>query len=173
MKRRAQVGLLLALVAVWAWILFRGQGGADPGALLGQSPPAGRASAAGKGGRIPDAVLRIDRLEMEKSSAAPDARRNIFEYGGRAQVAVAPPPVEDAPPPPPPRPPAPPVRFYGFAEPSRGGGKRVFLTDGDEIYVVAEGDVIQRRYRLVRVGKDNVEVEEVSGARRWTVPLEQ
>jgi len=73
---------------------------------------------------------------------------------------------------PPPTPPAP-LRFYGFAERSQGGRRQVFLTDGEEVYLAAEGDVVLHRYRVLRVGNQSIELEEVSGKQRWVVPLEQ
>jgi hypothetical protein len=65
------------------------------------------------------------------------------------------------------------VRFYGFAENRGSNARRVFLTDGEEIFVVVEGDVFLRRYRLARIGNQNVEVQDLSSEHRWVIPLEQ
>jgi hypothetical protein len=77
---------------------------------------------------------------------------------------------------PPPPPPAPPVQvpgqFFGFA--SRHSGKKVafFLRDED-VTVVTEGDAFYSNYRLIHIGNDSAEVEEISSGRHTTVPLEQ
>jgi hypothetical protein len=49
----------------------------------------------------------------------------------------------------------------------------VFLTDGETVFVARQGDVILRRYRLTRIGNDSIDIEEISGANRWTVKMEQ
>lgn len=77
--------------------------------------------------------------------------------------------------PPPPAPPPPvqvPGQFFGFA--SRHSGRKVafFLRD-DEVTVVAEGDAFFSNYRLIHIGNDSAEVEEISSGRHTTVPLEQ
>lgn len=124
---------------------------------------------------IPDAELHVGQLEGGGHTPAADIRRNIFEYGSRPVVAT---PrmtraktTPDRPAPPPPPPPAP-LRFYGYAEGSRGGPRRVLLTDGEGVFVARQGDVIVGRYRVVSVSSSAVELEEVAGQRRWVVALE-
>jgi hypothetical protein len=166
-KQRVQIGILAALLLVWAWVYFR-QRPVEPAA----AGPV-RKGASEIASSIPDAALNLDRLQAPGENPASSLKRNIFEYGGRARE-VPPTAMETAPPPPPPpRPPAPPVKFYGFALEGRSGVRRVFLSDGEEIYVAAEGDTLGRRYRLVKIGAENIEVEDITGGRRWVVPLEQ
>jgi len=122
---------------------------------------------------IPDPRLRLDLLQ--KAPAQVSVTRNIFEYRVRALPASAAPPPPTAPAAmtaPPPRPPAP-LRFYGFAQDGLSGEKRVFLTDGEEIYIAREGELIARRYRLTRVVAASVELEDIVGGHRWVIPLEQ
>lgn len=173
MKNKQKITLLLLLVVVLVGInLVRRSSSAPAPQATSPAVPA-RSAGARDPLAIPDAVLQVGRLEAAAHRRAADVRRNIFEYGRRAETPVSPgQAVSVAPPQEPPPPPAP-VRFFGFAENSRGGKRQVFLTDGEEIFVAAEGDVIARRYRLLRVESERIEVEELAGKRRWVVPLEQ
>ena len=171
MKRRGQLIVLVALIAVLVILQFAmREKPAAPAPVAGKSAASPRAGARAALSAIPDSLLVVKERKPDTRRRAA-ARRNIFEYGRRA----APPPTEvavAAPPAPPPAPPAP-LRFYGFAERSQGGRRQVFLTDGEEVYLAAEGDVVLRRYRVLRVGNQSIELEEVSGKQRWVVPLEQ
>lgn len=172
-ETKLEAGILAALLALWGWVYFSRPLG-SPAVNSGSPGTPGKTTAA-LTPAIPDAVLRLDRLRPPAEKPGADLKRNIFEYGGRVRAAQAAPAAlaPSQPPPPAPKPPAAPVRFYGFAQPARGGARRVFLTDGDEIYTVAEGETIARRFRLVRVGAENVEIEDLTGSHRWVVPLEQ
>ena len=72
-------------------------------------------------------------------------------------------------------PPAPPpinLRFYGFAS-RPGQAKKVFLSQGDDIFIAVEGDIVNRRYRVLHIGVNSVEVEDVLDGRRQVIPLTQ
>ncbi len=43
------------------------------------------------------------------------------------------------------------LKFYGYAGP-KNGGKKIFLIKGEDIFLAKEGDVVDRRYKIVRVG---------------------
>jgi len=170
MKQKSRLILLLALVAVLVAInLWRSS---PPAATTLANAPAARGRPARQAltAGIPDALLRVAERNPSARVERAARGRNIFEYAPVAApvVAVAAP---VGPPPAPLRPPAP-VRFYGFTE-TKGGQRRIFLTDGEEIYVAAEGDVILRRYRVARVRNESIELEEIAGTNRWVIPLEQ
>ena len=78
--------------------------------------------------------------------------------------------------PPPPPPPLPPVhvpaQFFGF-ETRHSGRKVAFFLNGEDVIVVAEGDPFLGNYRLIHIGNDSADVEEMSSGRHATVPLEQ
>jgi hypothetical protein len=46
-----------------------------------------------------------------------------------------------------------------------------FFTSGDDVLVVAEGDKFLNNYRLLHVGNESAEVEEISSGRHQTMPL--
>ena len=81
------------------------------------------------------------------------------------------PPAKPADPPPAPKPPIP-LKFYGFIA---GGGppRRAFFLNGEEIFVAAEGETVQKRYRIVRIGLNSAVVEDTEHKNEQTLPLEQ
>lgn len=175
MKDKRKVILFVALLAVLVGINLPWGSSSTPIAAPGEETDPVGVLASGSSLAIPDAVLQVERLNPFARVRPGRIQRNIFQYGRRKQAPrrlVQARPQAAVPPAPPPPPPAP-VRFFGFAESSRGGQRQVFLTDGEEIYVAAQGDVVLQRYRVVRVGSESIEVEDLSGSHRWVVPLEQ
>lgn len=173
MNNRRNLILLVALVAILVAVnLYRRPSEAT--SPLEPTRAATPRSARGSPSAIPDAELHLEKLAATGSVRAAEIRRNIFEYGNR--------PVEprqlarkqsepDKPPPPAP-PPPPPLRFYGFAEGSRGGARSVLLTDGETVFVARQGDTIKTRYRIVGIGERALELEDVVIQHRWVIPLE-
>jgi hypothetical protein len=79
--------------------------------------------------------------------------------------------VDTGPPPPPPPPPIN-LGFYGYAA-EKTGQKQVFLLHGDDIFIASEGDVVDRRYRVVKIGAASVQVEDIPYHNTQTLPLRQ
>ena len=78
------------------------------------------------------------------------------------------------PPPPPEAPKLPPnMKFYGYGTVPNGTVRLAFFTDGEEVYVVKEGELLLNRFRITRIGIATVEFEEVSTGRHGTAPLEE
>lgn len=182
MSQRVKVGVLAGLLAILAYTFSHFWLSGDTGpANAPQSVGASTREAAGTNDvpvSVPDLRLQAERLRSASSSETITVERNIFEYGrvrvpqpGVAVRRPTPQPQIQTPPTPPPPPPAP-LRFYGFAESQQGGSRRVFLTDGDEIYVAGEGDVVAKRYRVARIGANNLELEDIVGGHRWVLWLE-
>lgn len=78
----------------------------------------------------------------------------------------------DAGPAAPPPPPAINLRFYGYAA-EKNGHKQVFLLQGDDIFIAAEGDVVDRRYRVGKIGATSVQVEDLPFHHTQTLQLMQ
>ena len=76
------------------------------------------------------------------------------------------------PPPPPPPPPQLPLKYFGEGKAESGSGRRAFLTDGNVVFVAAEGDIVLGRYRIIRINHTNIEFEEISSGRHGTTKLE-
>jgi hypothetical protein len=62
------------------------------------------------------------------------------------------------------------LKFYGFAN-KPGQPKSVFLANGDDIFIGREGDIVNRRYKIVRIQPTQVEIEDVLNNNRQTIPL--
>jgi hypothetical protein len=52
------------------------------------------------------------------------------------------------------------IKFYGFAS-RPGEQKRVFISDGGEHFVAREGQIIDRRYKIVHISDASLIVEDV------------
>jgi hypothetical protein len=135
-----------------------------PGSATGQAAPG-----ATKTARKPppllaqtlDPTLRFDLLKSSEDVAYKGTGRDIFR--SQAQEAPMPKPLPTeihpgavTPPPPPPIP----LKFYGFAN-RIDGNKRIFLSKGEDIFVAKEGDIVDRRYKVVHIGTNSVEVQDV------------
>jgi len=138
-----------------------------------------------------DPTLRTDLLKISEDREYTGGKRNIFA----AHVEAPPPPPCDGtidkktgkciphpvvaqgpvcpgpdprcgPPPPPPIP----LKFYGFAS-KTGEQKKVFLASGDDVIVGAEGDLVLRRYRILKINNTSVEIEDILNNNKQTIPL--
>lgn len=123
-----------------------------------------------------DPSLRYDWLKASEETTYEGNGRNIF----LAQAEI-PEPVRDAtldhpsgptgPPPPPPPPPIT-LKFYGFAS-KPGEPKRVFLSQGEDLFIASEGEIVDRRYKVLRIMPMSVEIEDVLNNNRQSIPLTQ
>ena len=128
-------------------------------------------------GQSLDPSLRFDVLMTSEQTKYEGTGRNIF----RVFVEPPPPPVapvatqqqqaDQGPPPPPPPPPIN-LKFYGFATPA-GGSKRIFLAQGEDVFIAKEGDIVDRRYKVVRIAPNSVEILDVLSNNRQSIPLTQ
>jgi hypothetical protein len=81
------------------------------------------------------------------------------QAGLRALPTIAPPPPIT-------------LRFFGFAN-RPGETKKVFLSQGEDIFIAAEGDIVDRRYRVLHISTTTVDVEDVLNNNRQSLPLTQ
>lgn len=123
-----------------------------------------------------DPELRLKLLESSEGTKYEGTGRNIFVPALEAIPApITPGMAKPGPPPPPPGPPPPPpinLKFFGFAS-HAGEPKRVFLAQGDTVFIGAEGEIVDRRYKIVRINPNSVEIEDVLNNNRQTIPLTQ
>jgi ribosome-associated protein YbcJ (S4-like RNA binding protein) len=124
-----------------------------------------------------DPRLHLELLAESEDMEYKGNGRNLFDLGAPDPVPVAEAPatkqqvavVRPEPPPPPPPPPPINLKFYGFT--SSGGVKKVFLSQGDDVFVASEGDIVQRRYKIMKINNNNVEVLDVLSNNRQAIPL--
>lgn len=139
-----------------------------------------------------DPTLRLELIKRLAAVQIEGGSRTIFDFGAapppkqpdppkifpkpasEVAAAAAPPPVSVTPAPPV-KPSAPPIRlkFYGFVGGARTKTKRAFFLDGEDIFVAGEGDVIQKRFRVVRIGLNSVVMEDLEFKSQQTLNLEE
>src|SRR5262249_43743963 len=77
-------------------------------------------------------------------------------------------------PPPPPPPPQLPgnLKFFGYGTVPNGTPRRAFLSDGDEVYIVGEGDTLMGQFRILKINNASLEFEEVNSGRHGQKAIE-
>jgi hypothetical protein len=128
--------------------------------------------------KVDDPTLRVDLLERAQKLEYKGTQRNIFSATVPKPDPPKQPPLDAQQPqlPPPDPGPAPlvvPFRFYGYEEDPRSGRRRGFFIEGENVLIAAVGDTIQNRFRLLKIGNQSAEVEELASGRRQTLQLEQ
>lgn len=124
-----------------------------------------------------DPSLRFDVLKSSEDMKYEGTGRNIFrvfvEPPPRPIVPVTPQPQAQGPapyvaPPPPPIE----LKFYGFATPA-GGTKRIFLAHNEDVFIAKEGDIVDRRYKVMKISPNSVDILDVLSNNRQSIPLSQ
>ena len=153
--------------------------GAPPSAAAAPPPPrrtGNRGPAMAVAAPSLDPELRLKLLESSEGMKYEGTGRNIFVPTlEEIPKPVAPAMTKNEPPPPPPGPPPPPpinLKFFGFAS-HAGEPKQVFLGQGDTVFIGREGEIVDRRYKIVRINPNSVEIEDVLNNNRQTIPLTQ
>jgi hypothetical protein len=80
------------------------------------------------------------------------------------------PPVPTGPPPPPPPPPIN-LKFFGTAV-RTNGVRQAFLLNGEDVYLAAAGDIVARKYKIVSIGANSIQVEDLQYSDTQTLPLQ-
>lgn len=128
-----------------------------------------------------DPTLKLDLLASSEKTEYQGNGRNIFVSQAedvqipKVVTVVSPDqlgPQQWHPPAPPPPQPIP-LKFYGFAS-SPGEPKKIFLKNGDDVFVAGEGEIVDRRYKVIRITNTTVEIQDVVGSGPpQTIPLTQ
>jgi hypothetical protein len=126
-----------------------------------------------------DPTLRMAAMLVTESLVYTGGGRNIFSSSS-VPVDIPKPiaPVRTAkvvpgPPPPPPGPPPPPpidLKFFGTAS-GANGARRAFLLHGDDVFLASDGEIVQRRYKVISVSATSIVVEDMANSNRQTLPL--
>ncbi|MBT9332804.1 hypothetical protein [Paracidobacterium acidisoli] len=202
-KKVAILGVLLAvlvIVAIYEATQFFGGSSPAPAASApaaapaaapasASSAPAAATTAAEPGGnalKVPVSLTSLDPTLHPEVMAGAEALeysgngRNIFSMnsvpavieavrgpvrpnGNAAPAAVA----QMGPPPPPPIA----LRFFGYE--AEGGHRKAFLIHGDDIFIAAEGDVVDHHYRVLKINPMSIEVTDLLYNNTQTLPLVQ
>ena len=141
------------------------------------APSSGRQATKVGGLAALDPTLHPELMRQAESLEYTGNGRNIFsQFSAPPSIPKPIAPIRQAhvdtgPPPPPPPPPIN-LGFYGYAA-EKTGQKQVFLLHGDDIFIASEGDVVDRRYRVVKIGAASVQVEDIPYHNTQTLPLRQ
>jgi hypothetical protein len=74
---------------------------------------------------------------------------------------------------PPPLPPAQlSMKFFGYGNLPSGGPRQAFLQDGEDVHIVSEGDTLQNHIRILRIGNESIEFEDINTHQRGSNPIE-
>ena len=140
-----------------------------------------------------DPKIRLDLLAKVQSVELESSGRNPFQFGQppppptpkvtvdpKALLAAKKEPEKSAEPAKDPGPPKPPPlnlnwKYYGYTSPRGSNQKKAFFLapapEGEEILTANEGEVIKRKYRIVRIGVNSVVVEDTDTKSQQTLPL--
>lgn len=158
---------------------------ASPTNAARPAPHRGSASTSGKKERTPqslDPTLHIEQLASIEQIKYEGSGRNIFI--SQAEEVLIPKVIgkanTDNPagkpwggPPPIPQPPPIPLKFFGFAS-QPGEPKKIFLSKDGDVFIAGEGEIVDRRYKVVRISPTSVEIQDVVGSGPpQSIPLTQ
>jgi hypothetical protein len=117
-----------------------------------------------------DPTLRLDLLASSEQTVYEGSGRNIFVSRAEEVVIQAPkapgntdgknatgpsyttPVIPQAPPIP--------LKFYGFAS-SVGEPKKIFLKMGEDVWVAGEGEIVDRRYKVIQITPTSVSIQDM------------
>ncbi|OLE16897.1 MAG: hypothetical protein AUG83_01240 [Acidobacteria bacterium 13_1_20CM_4_57_11] len=132
--------------------------------------------------------IGVDNPQLH-NDAVERARKTEYKGSGRNPFSrELPPPTRPPHPKPDPKqpelPPAPaapptptvsplPVKFFGYGTVPNSLSRRAFFTDGEDVYIVGEGEVLLNRFRILRIGNASLEYEDITTGLRGTAILEE
>jgi len=147
----------------------------EPGASAA-GPAAQRRSAASI---TADPTLRLDLLAKVQGVKYEGSERNIFQFYTPPPKPVAPAvtgpaqPAGPVTPPPPPPPPPIPLKFFGFASAPGETPVKAFLSDAEEVYIAKEGDLVKKRYKVIKIAPTGIDMEDTQTKSRQKLPLQE
>jgi hypothetical protein len=126
-----------------------------------------------------DPTLRMGPMLVTEALVYSGGGRNIFSASSvpveipkaiapaRPKAALPPPPVvPQGPPPPPPID----LKFFGTSS-LENGHRQAFLLHGEDVFLATDGEIVQRRYKVLTVSGNSVLVEDMTNNNRQTLPL--
>jgi len=126
-----------------------------------------------------DPTLRMQAMLVTESLVYSGNGRNIFSANSAPAelpkpivpvrtktAAMAAPAGPTGPPPPPPIA----LKFFGTVT-SADGLRRAFLLHDDDVFLASNGDVVQRRYKIVSVLANSIVVQDMANDNTQTLPL--
>jgi len=179
-RTRRQVALLVGLLAVLTAVLWWNLP-APPTQPQTTQSRAARPAQGTAGGTEPVEAIRLDALATPRPEPS-EGGRDPFRFRPQARPPQGMPDIQpgagdaaagpgdgaiaaDAGPPPIP------LRFIGVMRLPESGRIVAVLSDGNGVYRGSEGDIIEGRYRIVRLGPESVELAHVDGQGHQVIRL--
>jgi hypothetical protein len=168
-------GLAVAAAVSVGWVVLRDTSPAvAPSASAAEAPK-------GAGKREPE-LPRIDLARLDRPRPASGiGRRDLFDFA--TPPPTPPPPMPSVPPvtvvetPPPVTIPTPPplaplnIKYIGAFEGKKGLKVAVLMTDRKEVLTGQVGEVVANRYRIVKIGLESVDIQDVGSEQVRRIPL--
>jgi hypothetical protein len=178
-KRQREIAIGAAAVAIIAIAAYRISTTTSPSPDATASQPVATGAADQQPANQKGQVTGVDLDSLHTGRPEPvGSRRDPFRFtpkpapppkpstGSRGSITPPPMPVGPVEPPPPPRIP---LKFIGLMESGRAG-KYAILTDGRGLPIYGkEGEVIEGRYRILRIGVESVDLAYLDGRGRQTI----
>jgi len=198
-ERQRQL-ILGALVVVLLAVVYRLFTATSPAPVVASNrsaggAPAARTQSSAKAGRgtgtagsegtqgVESPDVHLEALDAERVRPK-SGERNLFRFKPKppppppepprpVQPTMPTMPVNPVPQPPPGPPPVPPItlRFIGVVDSPTRGRKIAALSDGRNTFQGVEGDIIEGRYRILKIGVESIELAYVDGRGRQTIRL--
>ena len=169
-------GIVAALVLAM-WMMWPAS--PAPSAAVPTARARGAQQSAKPAAIAPVAAVKLDALTAARQGPS-ERERNPFRYQPKA---APPPPQAEAKPTPtlseaprpavptgPPPPPPIPLKFIGILE-RANGEKWAVLSDGKATMHGRDGDIVDGRYRIVKIGAESIELTYADGRGRQVVRL--
>lgn len=176
-RSRRQLLILIAFIIAGAAIVTQRLWPSQGGGVGTTAPVTGGVQETRQGNPVGD--VRLESLEhRDEASATPS--RDVFQFQSRRAEAVESEPsrppvaVDTRPPAPvgPPPPPPIPLRYIGYLDQPGQVPRVAVLSDGrGNVFNGKEGDIIEGRYRVLRIGTDSADLIYVDGRGRQTIRL--
>jgi len=104
-------------------------------------------------------VAQAEAIPTPVASGATDHKNGGPDDTYHLPAVAAPPPI--------------PLKFFGFAS-HPGEPKKIFLSKGDDVFIAGEGEIVDRRYKVLRITATSVEIQDVvASGPPQTIPLTQ
>ncbi len=142
-----------------------------------QAQPAAIAGRRSAGTAVPGSSMRLQQLDEYVPKPFPDISRNPFDFGappltpaqkamqaaggagGAMTASSGPPPMQIS------------LRAIGYSE--RPYGPEAYLADAQDVFIVHDGDVVSRRYKVLRITSNIVEVQDGTTGEKAQLPIPQ
>jgi hypothetical protein len=125
-----------------------------------------------------DPTLHPEWMAQSESLEYTGRGRNIFSQSSappkieEVKAPVRPIAPEVAAPQGPPPPPPIDLKFFGYTA-NKDGTRKAFLLHGEDVFIAAEGDVVDHRYKVLKIAPLSVQVEDLPYKNAQPLPLIQ